>query len=91
MWAQNWVNIYDIVKPYPEVEETNYDAMMTQQKYDVNRMFSMAEEFYTSIGLFKMSDIFNAKSMKTRPDDREVVCHAAAYDFYSVKPMKDFR
>lgn len=91
MWAQEWANIYDIVKPYPEVDEPNYDMEMEKQKYNVDRLFSMAEEFYTSIGLFEMTDKFKQYSMFVRPppeEKREVVCHASAEDFYT---KDDFR
>ena len=51
-------------------------------------MFEVAEDFFTSLGLIPMPDLFWEKSMITRPDDREVVCHASAWDFYN---QKDFR
>ena len=91
MWAQEWANIYDIVKPYPEVDEPDYDTEMERQGYSVDRLFSMAEEFYTSIGLFKMTDKFQQYSMFVKPpaeEDREVVCHASAEDFFT---KDDFR
>lgn len=91
MWAQNWENIYDIVKPYPEVVEPDYDNVMEEQGYTVDRLFSMAEEFYTSINLFPMTDEFKAYSMRVKPpteEHREVVCHASAEDFFT---KDDFR
>lgn len=51
-------------------------------------MFEVAEEFFTSIGLMEMPEEFWTGSMLTKPDDREVVCHASAWDFYN---RKDFR
>lgn len=91
MWAQNWENIYDLVKPYPNIEEPDYDEEMKSQGYTVDKMFQTAEEFYTSIGLYPMSSEFKQLSMKVRPEGREVVCHASASDFFSEKPNKDFR
>lgn len=91
MWAQNWENIFDLVKPYPEVEEPDYSKELVAQGYTVESIFQMAEEFYKSIGLFPMSDEFKESSMKVRPEGKEVVCHASAHDFYSKKPDKDFR
>lgn len=91
MWAQDWRNIYDMVKPYPEVEEPDYDKEMKEQGYTVDRLFSMAEEFYTSIGLFPMTEKFKKYSMLVRPppeEHREVVCHASAEDFFT---KDDFR
>lgn len=51
-------------------------------------MFQVAEEFFTSIGLMEMPEEFWNKSMLTKPEGREVVCHASAWDFYN---RKDFR
>lgn len=56
--------------------------------YNANRMFLVAEEFFTSLGLKEMPPEFWNGSMLTKPDDREVVCHASAWDFYN---RKDFR
>ena len=51
-------------------------------------MFRVAEEFFTSLGLIEMPDKFWEKSMLEKPEGREVVCHASAWDFYN---RKDFR
>ena len=51
-------------------------------------MFEKAEDFFTSLGLEPMTDTFWSKSLIERPDDREVVCHASAEDFYQ---KDDFR
>ena len=91
MWAQDWSNIYDIVKPFPEVEEPDYDQVMKDQGYTVDDLFDTAEEFYTSIGMFPMTQKFQQYSMKVKPppeEKREVVCHASAEDFYT---ENDFR
>lgn len=91
MWAQNWENIYELVKPYKEIDEPDYDSELKAQDFTVDRMFETAEKFFTSIGLFPMSPEFNERSMKVRPDKKEVVCHASASDFFSKKPERDFR
>ena len=51
-------------------------------------MFKLAEDYFTSPGLEPMTDTFWRKSLIVRPDDREVVCHAAAQDLYT---RDDFR
>jgi len=45
-------------------------------------MYQVAEEFFTSIGLDPMPQGFWTKSMLVKPSDRDVVCHASAWDFY---------
>ena len=44
-------------------------------------MYQVAEEFFTSIGLERMPASFWTNSMLVKPDDRDVVCHASAWDF----------
>lgn len=51
-------------------------------------MFHVADKFFTDLGLIPMPDEFWDKTMYVKPDDREVVCHASAWDFYN---RKDFR
>ena len=43
-------------------------------------MTKSAESFYTSIGFPSLPQTFWERSMLTRPRDREVVCHASAWD-----------
>ena len=81
MWGQQWNKIYDdILKPYPDASIESADRELRTQKWDAQRMTRSAESFYTSIGFPKLSDSFWALSMLTRPRDREVVCHASAWD-----------
>jgi len=51
-------------------------------------MFKVSEEFFASLGLQNMTEEFWQYSMMTKPNDREVVCHASAWDFYNTT---DFR
>ncbi|WAR05365.1 ACE-like protein [Mya arenaria] len=80
MWAQGWSNIFDLLAPYPEADQTNLTKAMIDQNYNVTHMYEMAEEFFTSIRLKKMPDTFWTHSMLERPPDRDVVCHASAWD-----------
>ncbi|MDB5972047.1 MAG: peptidase [Hydrocarboniphaga sp.] len=45
------------------------------------RMTKIAEDFYTSLGMPKLPASFWAKSQLVQPRDRDVVCHASAWDF----------
>ena len=56
---------------------------MKELGYTPLKMFQMAEEFYTSIGLYPMTETFWNKSLIEKPSDgRVVVCHGSAHDFY---------
>ncbi|MBX5460211.1 MAG: M2 family metallopeptidase [Steroidobacteraceae bacterium] len=81
MWAQQWNNIYDdLLKPYPNASIESANRALKAQKWDAVRMTRSAESFYTSIGFPQLPESFWRLSMLVRPRDREVVCHASAWD-----------
>lgn len=51
-------------------------------------LFELADDFFDSLGMVTMPPEFWEHSMIVKPDDREVVCHASAWDFYN---QIDFR
>jgi peptidyl-dipeptidase A len=79
MWAQEWGNIADIVGP-PTRGGYNLTTLLQQQHYDAPRIAHTGERFYTSLGLPALPDTFWERSMIVRPRDRDVVCHASAWD-----------
>lgn len=81
MWAQEWGNIYDIVAP-EGVGDIGYEIgpLLVAKGYDPVRMFKTGERFYTSLGFAPLPATFWTRSMIVKPRDREVVCHASAWD-----------
>jgi peptidyl-dipeptidase A len=45
-----------------------------------DKMAHIAEDFYTSLGMPKLPDSFWQKSLLVQPRDRDVQCHASAWD-----------
>ena len=80
MWAQQWDAVYDLLEPYPGVSSLDVDAALEKQSYDAVKMTKSAESFYRSIAFPALPQTFWERSMLTRPRDREVVCHASAWD-----------
>jgi peptidyl-dipeptidase A len=81
MWAQQWNRVYDdLLKPYPGASIETADRQLQAQAWDAVRITKSAESFYTSIGFPALPEKFWERSMLTRPRDREVVCHASAWD-----------
>jgi peptidyl-dipeptidase A len=81
MWAQEWGNIYDVVAP-KGAGDIGYDLtdLLAAKKYDPIRMVKTGEGFYTSLGFPALPQSFWERSQITRPRDREVICHASAWD-----------
>ena len=81
MWAQEWGNIYDLVAPAGS-GDVGYDteALLKAKGYDQTRMVRQGEAFYSSLGFAALPATFWARSQIVKPADREVICHASAWD-----------
>ena len=81
MWAQEWGNIYDVVAP-KGAGDIGYDLtdLLVAKKIDPTEMVRIGERFYTSLGLAPLPASFWQRSQIVRPEGREVVCHASAWD-----------
>ncbi len=80
MWAQEWADIYPMVTPYPSATSVDVTAAIVEKGWDEREMTRVAEGFFTSLGLQSLPDTFWERSMFVKPDDREVECHASAWD-----------
>jgi peptidyl-dipeptidase A len=80
MWAQEWTNVYPLVEPYPGVSSLDVTRKLVAQRWDARRMVKLGESFFTGIGLDPLPVTFWTRSLLTKPRDREVVCHASAWD-----------
>ena len=85
MWGRFWNNLYKILVPFPDKPSLDPSEAMKEKDFDVLKMFQTGNEFYKSMGLFAVPDTFWTNSMLEKPDDRDVVCHATAWDFYDAK------
>ncbi|XP_032689502.1 angiotensin-converting enzyme-like [Odontomachus brunneus] len=88
MWAQSWANIADFTIPFPGKQLPDVSNALVEQGYNTTSIFRLAESFFTSINLTAMPDLFWEKSILTKQEDVDMICHASAWDFYD---GKDFR
>lgn len=81
MWAQEWGNIYPLVAP-PGSGDVGYDIgeLLEKQGKGPMEMVKIGEGFYSSLGFEPLPETFWTRSQFTKPADREVVCHASAWD-----------
>ncbi|XP_062430391.1 angiotensin-converting enzyme 2 [Rhea pennata] len=81
MWGRFWTNLYDLTVPYKAKPNIDVTSAMVTNNWDVIKIFKTAEAFFTSIGLYNMTEGFWNNSMLTEPtDNRKVVCHPTAWD-----------
>ncbi|GJQ74325.1 hypothetical protein Trydic_g4927 [Trypoxylus dichotomus] len=90
MWAQSWLNIAPLVMPFPNKTKIDVSSVFKENNWTVLKMFETADDFYKSLGLESNEMCYNVTggAVIEKPPDREVVCHASAWDFCN---RKDFR
>jgi peptidyl-dipeptidase A len=79
MWAQSWGYLYPELEPFKGVAAIDVTPVLAKS-YDSKKMVRMGEAFYTSLGMDPLPDSFWAKSQFDKPKDKDVVCHASAWD-----------
>ncbi len=80
MWAQEWAPLYDLLEPYPGLSDLDVDSTLKTKNYSPQEMVRSAEHFYVSLGMPRLPDTFWERSQFSKPQDREVVCHASAWN-----------
>ncbi|NCG18132.1 MAG: peptidase M2 family protein [Rhodobacterales bacterium] len=80
MWRQSWDNLYPMLEPFPGEPSLDVTAALVDKGYEDQKMVKAAEGFFTSMGLDPLPQTFWENSMFTKPEGKEVVCHASAWD-----------
>lgn len=89
MWAQEWANLYDMVAPEGSGDlGYSLTGLLQAHGYDALKMVRTGEGFYTSLGLPALPETFWVRSQFNKPADREVVCHASAWNIDNVDDLR---
>src|SRR2546428_2794369 len=88
IWAQDWSNIYPLVAPPNADAGFNLTDILKKRKMPALDMVRTGEHFYTSLGFAPLPKTFWERSLFVRPKDREVVCHASAWDVDYVEDVR---
>ncbi|MDG6078361.1 peptidase M2 family protein [Erythrobacter litoralis] len=89
MWAQEWGNIYPLVAP-EGAGDIGYDLteLIETNGMDEVQMVRTGEQFFSSLGFAPLPETFWERSQFTKPEDREVVCHASAWDVDNIDDLR---
>jgi peptidyl-dipeptidase A len=79
-WAQEWNNIYPLLAPKDADPGYDLTQILKARRTDAVQMVRYGENFFKSLGFAALPDSFWERSMLTKPRDRDVVCHASAWD-----------
>lgn len=88
MWAQQWGNIYDLVAPEGTAPAYDLTKLLEAKGLSELDMVKTAEGFFTSLGYDPMPESFYQRSLFTKPRDRDVVCHASAWNLDNMDDIR---
>ena len=80
MWAQDWSGLYPLLTPAPDATPIDVTAALKARSVKPLQMVHLAEDFFTSLGFDPLPQTFWDRSLFAKPSDRQVVCHASAWD-----------
>ena len=88
MWAQTWSNIYPLLAPANADRGYDLTQILKSRNTDARQMVRYGEGFFTSVGFEALPQTFWERSLFAKPTDREVVCHASAWDIDYEKDVR---
>jgi peptidyl-dipeptidase A len=88
MWAQEWGNIYPVVAPQNSGQGYDLTELLKQHHVDELGIVHYAENFFKSLGFAPLPQTFWERSLFTKPQDRDVVCHASAWDIDNKEDLR---
>jgi peptidyl-dipeptidase A len=90
IWAQEWGNIYDLVAPKNATGRGFDLTEILKKRKDIDEvgMVRFGERFFNSLGFAPLPQTFWERSLFVKPRDRDVVCHASAWDIDDVTDLR---
>jgi len=88
-WAQHWGNIYDLLGVTEDKGGVvNVTELLKKKNLDAKGMVRYGEGFFTSMGFAPLPPTFWQRSLFTKPADRDVICHASAWDLDNLDDLR---
>ena len=88
MWAQTWGNVYPLLAPQNADRGYDLTEILKSRNTDAKQMVRYGEGFFTSVGFDALPSTFWERSLFVKPADRDVVCHASAWDIDYEKDVR---
>jgi len=88
LWAQDWSNVYPLVAPANADAGYSLTDILKRRHTSAIDMVRMGERFYTSLGFAPLPQTFWERSLFVRPRDRDVICHASAWDIDAAEDVR---
>jgi peptidyl-dipeptidase A len=88
IWAQEWNNIYPLMDSPKPAQSYDLTKVLEDRHTDARGMVRFGEAFFTSLGFAPLPKTFWERSLFSKPADRDVVCHASAWDVDSKDDLR---
>jgi peptidyl-dipeptidase A len=88
IWAQDWTNVYPLLAPPKADPGFSLTDILKKRNMPPLEMVRVGERFYTSLGFDPLPKTFWDRSLFVRPRDRDVVCHASAWDIDAAEDVR---
>jgi peptidyl-dipeptidase A len=88
IWSQEWNNVYELMDSPKPAQSFDLTKILRDRKTDPQGMVKYGEGFFTSLGFAPLPKTFWERSLFTKPADRDVVCHASAWDIDSKDDLR---
>ncbi|PYU46531.1 MAG: peptidyl-dipeptidase, partial [Acidobacteria bacterium] len=88
IWSQEWNNVYSLMDSPKPPQSYDLTKILEDRRTDVQGMARYGEAFFISLGFAPLPKTFWERSLFTKPADRDVVCHASAWDIDSKDDLR---
>ena len=88
IWSQEWNNVYPLMDSPKPAQSYDLTKILQDRHTDAMGMARYGEAFFTSLGFAPLPKTFWERSLFTKPADRDVVCHANAWDIDSKDDLR---
>jgi peptidyl-dipeptidase A len=79
-WAQTWGNVFPLLGLPEKSRGYDLSELLRAKNLGAQGMVKYGENFYKSLGFEPLPKTFWERSLFVKPADRDVVCHASAWD-----------
>jgi peptidyl-dipeptidase A len=88
IWSQEWNNVYELMDSPKPAQSFDLTKILQERHTDARGMVKYGEGFFTSLGFAPLPATFWERSLFVKPADRDVVCHASAWDVDSKNDLR---
>jgi peptidyl-dipeptidase A len=88
LWSQEWNNVYPLMDSPKPAQSYDLTQILRDRHTDAHGMVKYGENFFVSLGFAPLPQTFWERSLFTKPADRDVICHASAWDVDSKDDLR---